>query len=151
MEKMKLMLVDDENRFLSTTKKLLERKGLDVRIASSGTEALEILESHIIHVVVLDVKMPGMDGNETLREIKLRHPLVEVIMLTGHATVESAIDGLKSGAMDYLLKPTDIDDLMEKAKEAFEKRMHTEEKIRVAQMRHVMKSPRRILEESKNR
>ncbi len=145
MEKMRLMLVDDEERFLSTTKKLLAKKGYDVLTATGGAQALEILKQKNIHVVILDVKMPGMDGIETLKEIKRQFPLVEVIMLTGHATVESAIDGLKSGATDYLMKPTEVDDLLQKALEAFEKRLRLEEKIRLAQTRKFMKSPREIL------
>ncbi len=148
MEKMKLMVVDDEERFLSTTKKLLERRGYDVVTAPSGAEALEKIRGQNIHVVILDVKMPGMDGNATLKEIKRQFPLVEVIMLTGHATMESAIDGLKSGAIDYLMKPADIDEIILKAEEAFEKRQSLEEKIRVAQMRKLMKSPREIIEET---
>ena len=148
MAEMKIMLVDDEERFLSTTKKLLARKGHDVETATSGSEALEKLAIQDIHVVILDVKMPGMDGIETLKAIKRRFPLVEVIMLTGHATVESAVDGLKSGATDYLMKPTDIEDLIAKAEEAFEKRKRVEDKIRVARTRRLMKSPREILEET---
>ena len=145
MEKMKMMLVDDEERFLSTTKKLLSRKGYDVLTATSGTEALEELRAHNIHVVILDVKMPGMDGIETLKAIKRTYPLVEVIMLTGHGTVDSAVEGLKSGATDYLTKPTDVQDLIEKAEEAFEKRQVLEDKIRVAQSRTIGKSAREIL------
>jgi len=148
MEQMKLMLVDDEERFLTTTQKLLNKKGYDVLTASSGLEALEILEKKIIHVVVLDVKMPGMDGIETLKEIKSRFPLVEVIMLTGHATVESAVDGLKSGATDYLMKPTGLDELIQKAEEAFEKWKRMEEKIRLATSKKYMKSPREIIKGS---
>jgi DNA-binding NtrC family response regulator len=151
MEKMKLMLVDDEERFLSTTQKLLAKKGYDALIASSGSEALKILESKLVHVVILDVKMPDMDGIETLRKIKRHHPLVEVIMLTGHATVESAVDGLKTGATDYLMKPTGIDELLQKAEEAFAKRRQVEEKIRMAQARRFMKSPREILRGNDNR
>ena len=150
MAKMKMMLVDDEERFLSTTKKLLARKGHDVETATSGSEALDKLAIRDIHVVILDVKMPGMDGIETLKAIKRRFPLVEVIMLTGHATVESAVDGLKSGATDYLMKPTDIEDLIAKAGEAFEKRKRVEDKIRVAQTRRLMKSPREILKETES-
>lgn len=145
MEKMKMMLVDDEERFLTTTSKLLSRKGYDVITASSGAEALDKLLSRNIHVVILDVKMPGMDGIETLTAIKKRFPLVEVIMLTGHGTVESAVDGLKSGATDYLLKPMDINDLIQKVEEAFEQRMRLEEKIRMAQSRRYVKSPREII------
>jgi len=99
VEKMKIMLVDDEERFLKTTKKLIEKKGYGVLTAQSGNEALEKLKLQNVHVVILDVKMPGMDGNETLKAIKSLYPLVEVIMLTGHATVDSAIVGLKSGAL----------------------------------------------------
>jgi len=150
MEAIKIMLVDDEERFLSTTQKLLTKKGIEVITATSGTKALEILRHKHIHVAILDVKMPGMDGNETLKEIKRQFPLVEVIMLTGHATVESAIDGLKSGATDYLMKPTDIDELMTKAREAFQKRQTLEEKILLAQSRHYMKSPREILKAAEN-
>lgn len=148
MEEMKMMLVDDEERFLSTTKKLLSRKGYDVLTASSGSEALEKLITENVHVVILDVKMPGMDGITTLKQIKKRFPLIEVIMLTGHGTIESAVDGLKSGATDYLTKPTDIDELVRKAEEAFEKRQRLEEKIRVAQTRSFMKSPRQIVKET---
>ena len=148
MKKMKMMLVDDEERFLSTTKKLLERKGYDVMTASSGAEALEKIRSQNIHVVILDVKMPGMDGNATLKEIKRQFPLIEVIMLTGHATIESAVNGLKSGAIDYLMKPADINEIIEKAEQAFEKRQDLEEKIRVARMRKLMKSPSQIIQET---
>jgi len=145
MEKIKMMLVDDEERFLSTTQKVLVRKGYDVQTASSGSEALEKLKQKNIHVVILDVKMPGMDGIATLREIKKLFPLVEVIMLTGHATVESAVEGLKSGATDYLMKPADSDELVNKAQEAFEKRQNIEGKIRLAQSRMFMRSPREII------
>ena len=145
MEKLKLMIVDDEERFLSTTEKLLQKKGVDVFTASSGAAALEQLRTHAVHVVILDVKMPGMDGVATLREIKRQFPMVEVIMLTGHATVESAVDGLKSGAVDYLMKPADLEEIVEKATNAYHRRVDLEEKIRVARMRGLMKSPREIL------
>ena len=143
-----MMLVDDEERFLSTTKKLLERKNIDVLTASSGADALELLRTNRIHVVILDVKMPGMDGVVTLKEIKARFPMVEVIMLTGHATVESAIEGLKSGAVDYLMKPADLEEIIAKAQDAFDRRVDIEEKIRVARMRKIMKSPRELLQDA---
>ncbi len=133
MDTMTLLVVDDEERFLITTQKLLEKKGYQVLTALSGSEAMVQLNNHIVHVVILDVKMPGKDGNIILKEIKHQFPLVEVIMLTGHATVESAIDGLKSGATDYLTKPIDMDELIQKAEEAFEKRKRVEEKIRKAE------------------
>jgi DNA-binding NtrC family response regulator len=148
MEKMKLMLVDDEERFLSTTQKLLGKKGYDAVTCTSGGDALEKLQMENIHVVILDVKMPGMDGIETLKAIKRRFPLVEVIMLTGHGTVESAVEGLKSGATDYLTKPADVDELIEKAEQAFARRKQLEEKIRVAQARSTMRSPLEILRDN---
>ena len=148
MEKMKMMLVDDEERFLSTTSKLLAKKGYAVLTAASGSAALERLRTDRVHVVILDVKMPGMDGIATLREIKRQFPMIEVIMLTGHATVESAIDGLKSGASDYLMKPADIGDVIQKAEEAFMRRQNLEAKIRVANMRRLMGSPREIIKAS---
>jgi DNA-binding NtrC family response regulator len=148
MKQMKLLLVDDEERFLATTRKLLSKSGYQAETASSGSEALEKIRNQPIHVVILDVKMPGMDGIETLREIKRQFPMVEVIMLTGHATVESAVEGLKSGATDYLMKPADMEDLIRKAEEAFARRRNLEEKIRVAQMRKLSGSPRSILQDS---
>ena len=148
MEKLKLMIVDDEERFLATTQKLLQKKGVDVVTASSGADALEKLRAHSVHVIILDVKMPGMDGVATLREIKRQFPMVEVIMLTGHATVESAVEGLKTGAVDYLMKPADLDQILEKANDAFSRRIGIEEKIRVARMRGLMKTPREILKNS---
>jgi DNA-binding NtrC family response regulator len=148
MEAMKMLLVDDEERFLSTTRKLLERKGYQVFTAANGIEALELMKHKIIHVVILDVKMPGLDGLDTLKAIKRDHPLVAVIMLTGHGTVESAVEGLKSGAIDFLTKPTEINDLIAKAEEAFAMRQRLEEKIRMAQTRKFMRSPREILKEA---
>ena len=136
MEKLKMMLVDDEERYLQTTAKLIEKKGYEVLTARSGEEALGKLKTETVHVVVLDMKLPGMDGNETLKAIKSIYPLVEVIMLTGHATVDSAIDGLRNGAFDYLMKPADLDQILEKALDAFEKRQRVEEKIRVAQAKN---------------
>jgi DNA-binding NtrC family response regulator len=130
LDKMKLMLVDDEERYLLTTAKLMEKKGIHVVTAQSGEQALELLKIHDIHVVILDIKMPGMDGFKTLRAIKTLYPPVEVIFFTGHATMDSAIEGLQFGAFDYIMKPADIDDIVNKAYEAFEKRLRLEEKIR---------------------
>lgn len=132
MEKMKIMLVDDEERFLLTTSKLMEKLGFAVLTAASGDQCLKLLEKQSVHVVILDVKMPGMDGIETLKNIKRLYPLIEVIMLTGHATAESAVDGLKSGATDYLTKPISVDDLIAKADGAFARRQVIEQKIRSA-------------------
>lgn len=114
-----ILLVDDEEGFIATMSKRLTKREMDVFKAYNGQEAIDILSKNsLIDVVVLDVKMPGMDGIETLKAIKRDYPLAEVIMLTGHATVESAIDGMKMGAFDYLMKPCDIDQLLTKINEA---------------------------------
>jgi len=148
MDKMKILLVDDEERFLETTAKLLSKKGIQVDTANSGLKAMNILESKDIHVVILDVKMPGMDGIETLKQIKNMYPLIEVIMLTGHGTMDSAIDGLKSGASDYLIKPIDMDVLIKCAETAYQRLQVQDEKIRMAQSRNFMKSPREIIKQA---
>ncbi|MCK5837680.1 MAG: response regulator [Desulfobacula sp.] len=135
MNSTKLLLVDDEKGFLDTITKRLEKRGMKVQVAYSGKDALvELGDIKGIEVVVLDVKMPGMDGIETLVEIKKNFPLVEVIMLTGHATVETAIDGMKLGAFDYLMKPCDIDALVAKVNDAVEKKRKHDEKIMEARM-----------------
>lgn len=125
----RLMIVDDEERFLKTTKGLMEKRKCIVSTALSGIEALEILAKQEMDVVILDVKMPGMDGVEVLRRIKQTHPLVEVIMLTGHSTTESAVEGMKLGAFDYLLKPCDINILFSKVMEAVDKKQTREQQM----------------------
>lgn len=126
----KVLLVDDEAPFVEALSMRLEKRGLKVEVAFSGNECLQKLEKDThIDVVILDVKMPGLGGIETLRALKSSHPLVEVIMLTGHATVESAIEGMKQGALDFLIKPCNIDLLMSKVKEAYSKKASQEAKI----------------------
>jgi DNA-binding NtrC family response regulator len=133
-----ILLVDDEVGFIETMTKRLARRELNVVTALSGPEALQRLqEKGKIEVVILDVKMPGMDGIETLAEIKRYHPLVEVIMLTGHATVESAIEGMKRGAFDYLMKPCDFEQLLSKVGEAAARKRRHEEKILEARMKEI--------------
>lgn len=138
MNKTKLLLVDDEKGFLDTITKRLEKREMKIHAVYSGESALAELENNpSLEVVVLDVKMPGMDGIETLVEIKQKFPLVEVIMLTGHATVETAIDGMKLGAFDYLMKPCDIDVLVNKVNEAIDKKRKHDEKIMEARMKEI--------------
>ncbi len=133
-----VLLVDDEVPFVETMTKRLSKRNLQMAAAFSGTEALERLSKEsTIEVVILDVKMPGMDGIETLREIKGRHPLVEVVMLTGHATVETAIEGMKLGAFDYLMKPCDIELLVSKVTEAAARKRKQEEKILEARLKEI--------------
>ncbi len=133
-----ILLVDDEEAFVQTMSKRLSKRDFDVITAFSGNEALVQLENNSkTEVVILDVKMPGIDGLETLQEIKKKYPIVEVIMLTGHATVESAIEGMKKGAFDYLMKPCDMDQLVAKATEAATKKRKHEEKIIDARVKEI--------------
>ena len=133
-----LLLVDDEIPFVEAMTKRLIRRDFSVSSAFSGDDALKHLEKNSdVEVVILDVKMPGRDGIETLKNIKVKYPLVEVIMLTGHGTIESAIDGMKLGAFDYLLKPCDMDQLVAKAGEAAKKKRKHNEKIIEAQLKEI--------------
>jgi len=133
-----VLLVDDEESFVSTMTKRLTHRGYAITEAFDGQAALNTLkENPQIEVVILDVKMPGMDGIETLREIKRQFPLLEVIMLTGHATVESAIEGMKMGAFDYLMKPCDIDTLVSKVEEAAGRKRSHDEKIQEARIKEI--------------
>ena len=126
----KILLVDDEKPFVETMMKRLKKRDVEVTPAYDGQEALERLEQDsTIEVVIMDIKMPVMDGMEALRAIKGKHPLVEVIMLTGHATVETGIDGMKMGAFDYLMKPCDMDQLLTKVEEAARHKRQHEQKI----------------------
>jgi len=122
-EEFTALIVDDENDFLETLVKRLQKRGLKVSGAESGSRALEMLDAQAFDVIVLDVKMPGMDGIETLREIKKKSPLTEVILLTGHASMESGIEGMKLGAFDYIMKPVNIDELLDKMRQAFERKV----------------------------
>ena len=125
-----VMLVDDEVTFVETMAKRLEKRNIETLIALSGEESLEALKTHQnLDVIVLDVKMPGMNGLETLKKIKQELPLIEVIMLTGHATIQSGIEGMKIGAYDFLTKPCDVEELVSKIKDAANKKREHEEKI----------------------
>ena len=117
-DKIKVLMVDDEDRFRETTEKILRKKGFDTVMAANGEEALKKMGEHP-DVVVLDVKMPGMDGHQVLREIKAMKPDMPVIMLTGHGRKPSATVALEEGAFDYLAKPCDVDILAAKIDEAY--------------------------------
>ena len=122
MDAFSVLLVDDEVEFLETLVKRLAKRKLQVTGVTSAEEAIGILGEKPVDIVVLDVKMPGMDGLEALRQIKSTSPDVEVIMLTGHANVEAAIQGMELGAFDYLMKPMDIDELLYKLQDAYKKK-----------------------------
>lgn len=128
-----IMLVDDEEDFVEMLSLRLKEIGENVVSAYSGRECLEKLEKEEIDVIVLDIKMPGMDGIETLQEIKRRYPLVEVIMLTGHGTIETAVQGMKLGAYDFLFKPADFNELIDKLSKARQRKNDHLERIRKAE------------------
>ena len=123
-----VLIVDDEKDFLDTLSKRLTKRKLHVVCASSGAEALEKLAHEEIDVVILDVRMPHMNGIETLGEIKKLNPSPEVIMLTGHADLDVAVHGMELRALDYLMKPADIDELLYKIQDAYKKKHLTQEK-----------------------
>ena len=132
MDAFSVLLVDDEEEFLETLVKRLRKRKLTVSGVKSGEEAIEFLKKEAVDIVVLDVKMPGMGGLASLNEIKTNWPLVEVIMLTGHANMEAAIEGMELGAFDYLMKPMDIDELLYKLQDAYKKKMLQEQRIKLA-------------------
>jgi two-component system OmpR family response regulator len=128
MDKFRVLVVDDEIDFLDTIIKRLQARNINVSGVDSGYKALEVIGEQDIDVVILDVKMPGLDGIETLREMKRKKPLIEVIMLTGHASVESGIQGMQLGAFDYVMKPVALDELLEKMRQAYERKLIQEGK-----------------------
>ena len=118
-DRIKVLMVDDEEQFRNTTSRILTKRGYETTLAGSGEEALNILRSRPHDVVILDIKMPGLSGNEVLPEIKDIDPKTQVIMLTGHGNMESAKESLKHKAFDYLLKPCDIDLLDRRIRDAY--------------------------------
>lgn len=130
----KVLIVDDEENFVELLAERLQARGFMVRTALNGSDAVSIIKAEDIDVVLLDVMMPGKDGITTLKEIKQIRPLSEVIMLTGHGTVETGIAGMKLGAYDYLLKPTDIEGLQAKLNEAYKRKEEHENRIKQAEV-----------------
>lgn len=130
-----VLVVDDEEDFVEMFSLRLQEIGENVTGVYSGREGLDALEKGDFDVVVLDVKMPGMDGIETLKEIRRRFPLVEVILLTGHGSVDTAVAGMKLGAYDYINKPADFAEFQEKLEGARRRKVEQEERIRRAEAR----------------
>jgi DNA-binding NtrC family response regulator len=123
MERFKVLVVDDEEDFRETIVNRLLDRNLDVTGVESGAKALQVIDNEDFDVVVMDVRMPGMDGIEALKELKKKKPLIEVIMLTGHASVESGIQGMQLGAFDYVMKPVPLDELLDKMRQAYERKV----------------------------
>ena len=131
----RVLIVDDEKDFVEMFSLRLEGEGERVSTALNGVDALDLLDEIPIDVVILDIRMPGIDGIETLRQIKALHPLVEVILLTGHGTTETAVEGMRLGAFDYLMKPADFDEINRKLRDALKRKDEHEERIRQAEVR----------------
>lgn len=121
-----VLLVDDEDRFRLTLAKMLRAEGLEVGEAATGEAGLAELTARPYDVVVLDIRMPGMSGMEALKDIRERAPLTEVIMLTGHASMDAALEIIRLGGFDYVLKPCPVEELLAKIESAFEKKQQRE-------------------------
>ncbi len=119
---LRVLIVDDEDDFRETIVKRLNARKIQSEGAASGVKALEVLKDKDFDVIVLDVKMPGMDGIETLRHIKKMKPEIEVIMLTGHASVEFGLKGMQLGAFDYVMKPAPLNELLDTIGQAYNKK-----------------------------
>src|SRR5210317_181332 len=142
MEKRKanVLLVDDEEQFLDALSQRLEARGLKVKAVTSGEDAVDQVEDHNFDAIIVDLAMPGIDGIETLKRIKEKRPDLEIIMLTGHATVKSGIEAMKLGADDFLEKPVDLSLLLEKIGKAKNKRMLVVEEGRQEEVKKILKS-----------
>jgi DNA-binding NtrC family response regulator len=133
MTKVRVLLVDDEERFRTNLQKLLTAEGLAANGRGSGAEALEELRVNPYDVVVLDIRMPGMDGLTVLTEIKKIDPGVEVIVLSGHASMDAAMEIIKLGGYDYLMKPCPLEELLLKIEAAYEKKIERETRTKKSQ------------------
>jgi DNA-binding NtrC family response regulator len=148
----KLLIVDDEVKFLDSIAQRLEMRGFDVTKATNGNEAIAATENKQYDIALLDLKMPGMDGKEVLEILKKEHKYIEVIILTGHGSLESAVECTKLGAFGYLPKPYELDKLLETLKDAYETRMKKKFEQDYERMEKLMKiatgsSPLAILRE----
>jgi len=128
MAEAKVLIVDDEEEFSQALAERMRMRGLSVEIAANGQEALEKVESGVFDAIILDMVMPGMDGMETLKKLKEKKPEFQVILLTGHASLDKGVESIKMGAMDFLEKPADLESLTKKIKEAKAKRLVLVEK-----------------------
>jgi len=126
MEKFRVLIVDDDEDFRETLGVRLAARKLRVTGAENGIKALELLDRQEFDVVLLDIRMPGLDGIETLREMKKKRPLLEIILLTGHASVESGVQGMQLGAFDYVMKPASLEELLDKMHQALERKRRRE-------------------------
>ena len=135
---MKLLIVDDESRFLEAIATRLRKRGFDVTTATNGPDAIAQARDEKFDVALLDLKMPGMDGSEVLRVLKQEHEFLEVVILTGHGSLESAVELTKLGAFGYLPKPYELEKLLETLQQAYEARLKKKFSADEAKMRAIM-------------
>ena len=138
-DKIRLLLVDDEEQFLESIAKRLEMRDFDVRTATRGAQAVEIARKEKFDLALLDLKMPGMDGRQVLEILKQEHKHIEVIILTGHGSVDSAIDCTKLGAFGYLPKPYELEKLLDTLQQAYQVRMEKKFKANQERMDKIAK------------
>ena len=136
--KINILLVDDEEQFLNSIKQRLEVRDFNVVAVNSGEKALVAAKDNPIDIALVDLKMPGMDGEKTLKALKKDHKWMEVIILTGHGTIDSAVECTKSGAYEYLQKPCRLDELLESLKNAYQKKVMNKKDIDAARMREIL-------------
>lgn len=139
METTRVLIVDDEKDFSAALSERMSSRGLAVQTADNGPDALRQLETGDFDAIVLDLVMPGMDGIETLKTIRQKHPELQVILLTGHASLEKGLESIKLGALDFLEKPADFSALLKKIGEAKAKRLVLVEKEIESQIQEVLK------------
>lgn len=145
--KTRILLVDDEEQFAESLAERLSMRDYDVTVSFTGSDALSKVAELNYDVVILDVQLPDKNGVEVLAEMKKLKPLTEVVMLSGHAEVATAIEGMKAGAYDFLLKPADSEDLFLKLQSAADRKARTEERIRDAKVSGYVSSPRSALDD----
>lgn len=137
-ENIRVLVIDDEKEFLSSVRKVLSRRNMEIFTAENGEKGIEEIRAKAVDVVVLDIKMPGMNGIDVLTQIKKEKPFVEVILLTGHASVSSAVEGLRKGAFDYLHKPEDMEELVRTIRLAAVRKEEAETKERAQKIKKLI-------------
>ena len=137
--KINLLFADDEEKFLEAMTKRLEARDFNVIAVNRGEKAIEAARNNPVDIALLDLRMPGMQGEETLKALKKENPWMEVVILTGHGNIDSAVECTKMGAHSYLQKPCDLDQLMEVLKEAYKKRVMNKTQIKAGRMEELLK------------
>jgi DNA-binding NtrC family response regulator len=143
-DKIKLLVVDDEVRFLEAISKRLTMRDFDVTAVSSGQEALDLADTQEFDLALVDLKMPGIPGEEVLDTLKKKHPFIEVIILTGHGSVESAVECTRAGSYGYLQKPAETEELMEVLKTAYQRRVQRKLKVSEKSLEQLMSAATRM-------